>query len=299
MTKAIPPLRDRLQSRLLVITTTPLLCWVAWNAVQYAVSAGNSGATYLSTAGAASAFFGWTAWRFRAATPAAAACGVLVCFNITVLSGRPDRGSLFHSGLSPLILLFVLTHAATRFHRRRRCTDDAENNLEGRNAAQVIANLGVAAIASLHYYQAFRGVSLAHVATQVFSTLQIPMLSAIAEATADTVSSEIGQSIGGKPFLLLNLRRVAPGTDGAISFIGTLAGIGAAVGIGITAGFSIGIGIREMARVVLAATVGLLMDSLLGATLERQGWIGNDVVNFASTLVSAGVACFLDPATFA
>jgi uncharacterized membrane protein len=29
---------------------------------------------------------------------------------------------------------------------------------------------------------------------------------------------------------------------------------------------------------------GLLFDSLLGATLERKGWLNNDAVNFLSTL---------------
>ncbi len=35
---------------------------------------------------------------------------------------------------------------------------------------------------------------------------------------------------------------------------------------------------------------GLFFDSLLGATVERKGWLGNDLVNFASTAFSAGVA---------
>jgi uncharacterized membrane protein len=34
---------------------------------------------------------------------------------------------------------------------------------------------------------------------------------------------------------------------------------------------------------------GLLFDSLLGATLERRGWLNNDAVNFLST---AGAASF-------
>jgi uncharacterized membrane protein len=39
--------------------------------------------------------------------------------------------------------------------------------------------------------------------------------------------------------------------------------------------------------------VGLFFDSLLGATAERRGWIGNDLVNFASTLVAALIATAL------
>jgi uncharacterized membrane protein len=32
---------------------------------------------------------------------------------------------------------------------------------------------------------------------------------------------------------------------------------------------------------------GLLFDSLLGAILERRGWLNNDAVNFLSTLSAA------------
>jgi uncharacterized membrane protein len=39
-----------------------------------------------------------------------------------------------------------------------------------------------------------------------------------------------------------------------------------------------------------AGVLGLFFDSLLGATLERRGWIGNDLVNFASTAFAAGIS---------
>jgi uncharacterized membrane protein len=34
----------------------------------------------------------------------------------------------------------------------------------------------------------------------------------------------------------------------------------------------------------------LLFDSVLGATLERRGWLNNDAVNFLSTLSAAAFA---------
>jgi uncharacterized membrane protein len=37
----------------------------------------------------------------------------------------------------------------------------------------------------------------------------------------------------------------------------------------------------------------LFFDSLLGATAERKGWIGNDLVNFTSTAFAAGVAALV------
>jgi uncharacterized membrane protein len=36
-----------------------------------------------------------------------------------------------------------------------------------------------------------------------------------------------------------------------------------------------------------AGVCGMLLDSLLGASLERAGVVGNDAVNFASTVAAA------------
>ena len=41
--------------------------------------------------------------------------------------------------------------------------------------------------------------------------------------------------------------------------------------------------------VTSAAFAGTVADSALGATLERRGWIGNNTVNFTSTLTAAMV----------
>jgi uncharacterized membrane protein len=41
----------------------------------------------------------------------------------------------------------------------------------------------------------------------------------------------------------------------------------------------------------------MLIDSILGATLQRRGWIGNQTVNFFSTLAAAALACALSVLT--
>jgi uncharacterized membrane protein len=45
--------------------------------------------------------------------------------------------------------------------------------------------------------------------------------------------------------------------------------------------------------VAAAGFLGTVIDSLLGATLERRRWLGNNGVNLLSTLAAAGLALAL------
>jgi uncharacterized protein (TIGR00297 family) len=293
--KAIPPARDRLQSRVLVAVAIPVLCYLSYLAIRYANTAAHTGHIYLSMSLAISGFFALAAWRLRAATPLAAVCGGLICLSITVLSGRPDGPSPFHSGLAPLLVLFALTHQATHLGRERKASRGLAEERKGRNAAQVVANLGAAAWASSYYYSTFRHLPHGWQGPYLVAAFQVPMLAALAEATADTVSSEIGQAFGGTPFMLTTFRRVPPGTDGAISAYGTLAGIASAAIIAAIGAPALGMEFHDCLIIFAAAVAGLFFDTLLGATIERKGWIGNDLVNLTSTLFAAAIAMALGP----
>jgi uncharacterized protein (TIGR00297 family) len=116
------------------------------------------------------------------------------------------------------------------------------------------------------------------------------VVAALAEATADTVASEVGEVVGGAPLLVTTGSRVAPGTDGAISLAGTVAGTGGAVLVVLVAVFTLGLGVGDAACAEVGAVGGLFVDSLLGATAERRGWLNNDAVNFLSTLAASVIA---------
>ncbi|HUY80873.1 MAG TPA: DUF92 domain-containing protein [Acidobacteriaceae bacterium] len=223
-------------------------------------------------------------WKSRAATPGAALCGGL--YAATLLLVGPGWRTPFW----PLFALLMLTLGATRFGRVHKEALGLAEARHGRNAAQVTANLGIAALAAV----ALRfSLSLATPAILNTRALRLALAAALAEAAADTLSSELGEVLGGEPRMLTTFRRVPAGTDGAISLAGTLAGVTAAVVIAAVAVFALGLTLGQAALVILAAVAGLFVDSLLGALLERRGWLNNDAVNFLSTFVAALLAYWM------
>lgn len=95
--------------------------------------------------------------------------------------------------------------------------------------------------------------------------------------------------------MILTLRPAPPGTDGAITLIGTLAGISAGALVAASAIPALGMDLRQGSLALAAGTAGLFFDSLLGATVERPGWIGNDLVNLSSTAFAAALAAAAVP----
>jgi uncharacterized protein (TIGR00297 family) len=150
----------------------------------------------------------------------------------------------------------------------------------------VAANLGLAALLSEQVAQSWLAGSswYSHFDS---SLLLVVGLAPLAEAAADTVSSEIGQIIGGRPRMITTMRRVDPGVDGAISLVGTLAGVAAALIVSAAGAMALGGGAAFFWISSASGVFGLFFDSLLGATLERRGWLNNDAVNFLSTASAA------------
>jgi len=212
----------------------------------------------------------------RGVSRSGAVAGAVICFALIASAGL--------GAFIGLISVFALTWIATRFGYRRKQILGIAERPEGRKASQVSANLGVAAACAIFYSFSHRN-----------SLFLLAMVAAFAEAGADTVSSELGQTANRQPRLITTWEPVPTGTNGAVSIIGTLAGILSAA---VIAGISIAVGLlpwQYLPNCLGAATAGMFFDSVLGASLERQGRIGNDAVNLLSTLLAAILAAATVP----
>jgi uncharacterized protein (TIGR00297 family) len=296
--KAISKERDRLQSRMLVGVIGVLLALESFSALRqvYFIWGGQSvdeRFLFVEIVGV-SAVFASLVLSLRAATAAGALCGGMISFLL--LSGTASsRYMIIRSGLAPLALLFVLTFLATRARRAVKARAGLAEKRHGRNAAQVIANLSIAAlvVSGLGLQLVIGGgicCGSGYYKIWIWPAMMLMCLAAMVEATADTVSSEIGQAFGGRPVMLMTMQRVDPGTDGGVTLLGSVAGIAGGAFVAAIGMWALRLSVAQATMALFAGICGLFFDSVLGATVERRGWIGNDLVNFSSTVFASALA---------
>jgi uncharacterized protein (TIGR00297 family) len=241
-----------------------------------------------------SLLFGIVVHKLHAATPGGAFAGAVITASLmfstaTFTPGEPLAYAPWHTALLPVLTVFVLSHIATRLGREQKLRLGTAEPRQGRTAAQVAANLGIAALACEGVLQSWLAGSSWFPQTAPALLLAVG-LAALAEAAADTVSSEIGQILGGQPRLITTMCQVEAGTDGGVSLIGSLAGVVAAGIVAAVGTWALDGDWRFFAVSCAGGVFGLFFDSLLGATLERRGWLNNDGVNFLSTASAAAFA---------
>jgi uncharacterized protein (TIGR00297 family) len=213
---------------------------------------------------------GLVAWLVRGVSPSGAIAG---SFSAPLIYFGLGAG-----GFVTLAAVFALTWFCTQVGRRKKRLLGSAENDEGRDAGQVLANTAAAAV--------FAALALK---VPLFA---IAAIASLAEAAADTAQSEIGEISSKRAWLITNLKQVPPGTDGALSLPGTLAGIVAACIVSAVAVLLKVISPGMLWLVAYSGFLGTIIDSLLGATLEHRRQLSNNSVNLLST-VSAGLIAFV------
>ncbi|MGK2935092.1 MAG: DUF92 domain-containing protein [Gemmatimonadaceae bacterium] len=206
-----------------------------------------------------------------------------------------------------LVVFFVLTSALSAYGAERKRALTRGILAKGstiRDATQVIANGEVFAVAGILWLGTGDPLFLAAGG------------GAIAAAAADSWATETGVAFGGIPRSIVSGMPMARGTSGGVTVAGFL---GAAAGAAIMAGTMLLIGWPRAVAVAvfLGGMVGMVLDSVLGATLQAgqfcpdceteteqpvhhcgrptqaiRGvrWMDNDLVNLLATLSGAVIA---------
>ncbi|KAI8822159.1 integral membrane protein DUF92-domain-containing protein [Fimicolochytrium jonesii] len=213
-----------------------------------------------------------------------AVAAVIVGFITFVCSG--DRDDFLFSG--SLLGFYLLGSRATKFKQERKKELEEDFQVGGqRNAIQVLANgLTGTIICALHFYLVriqgeastvcfgdVKGAGLLHTAAV------LAYLGHYACCCGDTLASELGILNQGDPWLITTGKRVPRGTNGGISPLGLAASVGGGVFVGIIG--AIGLPWTEgcpgrapyltiVALSGAAGLVGSLIDSMLGATLQKS-----------------------------
>lgn len=217
--------------------------------------------------------FGAIAYRIEAASLSGMVTGVALALFAVVLGG--------YGWFAVLISFFALGGLASKFrHAEKRKRGVAEPNLGARSSGNVLANSAAGLLSVFGFAAAARLGAPPEAFLFAFT-------GSIAAAMSDTFSSEFG-GLYDTPRLITTLEPVEPGTDGAVTWQGELAGIAGAAVVAAVAHPFFDLTPAGGGIIVFAGFAGMTVDSLLGATLEGEV-IDNQGVNLIATL-SAAVA---------
>jgi uncharacterized protein (TIGR00297 family) len=220
--------------------------------------------------------FGYVAYRLRVADLSGLFSGALVGLITIVFA---DVWWFF------VILVFMIVgSAATRYRFEYKSSLGAAESHGGvRGYVNVFSNLLVGTAAAVLFGLAGQVGFPEHA---MFAAL---FVGSIATAAGDTVAGEIGMTTSA-PVLITTFEIVPRGTNGGITWEGEVA---AFVGSLIVAGAASAMGVITLPMVAvcsLAGFIGTNVDSLVGATLENGGYIGNAGTNLIATLCGGLVA---------
>jgi uncharacterized protein (TIGR00297 family) len=211
------------------------------------------------------------AWSVRAVDVSGALTAVAVGTTITAALGL--------QGLALMIAFFVVGTTATKLgYRVKAARGIAQERGGARGWRHALANGSVPALVA---------VLAAMTPVPQRDLLVLAYAAAVATAAADTCSSEVGKAYGRRTYLITTMRRVPPGTEGAVSLEGTLGGLGGALLVA-AAGVSVSLfGWGAALLVAVAGLAGSLAESVIGTVATRRGWMDDHILNATNTAIGA------------
>lgn len=212
--------------------------------------------------------FGYFAYRFKTADLSGLFSIALVGIILIVFAEA--------SWMLIMLTFFIIGSLATKYkyaYKQRLGIEQGQGGARGyRN---VFAN-GIAASAAAVLYGVF-----------VRPEFIVIYVGCVATAAADTLASEIGVT-GGTPYLITTLKKVPVGTNGGVTLTGELVAILGGFVVSFIA-LLLTVITPEMAVIcTFTGFIGTNIDSLVGATLENRGYLGNAGTNLIAT-VSGGL----------
>ncbi|KAI0782101.1 integral membrane protein DUF92-domain-containing protein [Abortiporus biennis] len=242
-------------------------------------------------------YLGFSGVRKRSLSPSGGIAAFVVGFSMLAVPLRSF-------GIS-LIIFYLVGSKATKVGKERKAKLEEGHEEAGyRNASQVLCNSFSAYIASMLWSASFVSGSIL---SAIFSSVVPPQepydsskwcaispdvsnglsrvlvfiaLGHFACCLGDTLASELGILSKSAPRLITTFKVVPPGTNGGVSVTGTLASVFGGFIMGATLGITLLIessACRNNLSTILplvawgslAGLVGSLIDSLLGATIQR------------------------------
>lgn len=202
-------------------------------------------------------------------------------------------GTLGWRGYGVMLVYFLVGSAVTRIGMaKKEAAGIAEQRSGARGPENVWGSALIAALCALAAYAV--GAIQSSMTWTVVSLLMLGYVASLSTKLADTCASEVGKAYGRRTFLITTFEPVPPGTEGAVSLEGTLAGLAGAAAIALVAWTVRLITTFEIPVCLVAAFIATNLESVIGATLQsRYQWLTNEMVNIINTLIGAVVAIAL------
>ncbi len=228
-----------------------------------------------------------------------------------IASATVGTAIIFGGGPSWFVIVAVFFGMGVSFtwykYGYKKRLGSAQEKGGARNWPNILANGGLASVFAVGEFF-FPGPGFAAL-----------FLGAMGTSAADTVATELGLLSRWRPRLIIHPRsEVPPGTSGGVTLLGFMGGILASMVIGAMALF-LGVMGKDLLVVplcVIGGMAGAVLDSVVGATLQRKGFckvcmkqtesirhcgektsmtgglpfVENNVVNALATLAGAGAS---------